>query len=193
MLSTLGMSIPLHTYAFYQLIFVSKKLINFVNFMCRQDNVVQCVNREEQGSKDSLSKGNDSDQQEDSRVGFNVLDAMLKHSLDRLKSMRFVRNFVRKFFIFYLIVELISLFYNFLFRDRKEYYLFSANKGTNIFCSVLIIDDFEWHMIGSVIDCINPVAVHCFLLKLSLVGFFFLSLIFVKQITLILQGKNILS
>lgn len=77
MLSTLGMSIPLHTYAFYQLIFVSKKLINFVNFMCRQDNVVQSVNREEQGSNDWSSKGNNSNLEGDSR-GFQRVGCDVK-------------------------------------------------------------------------------------------------------------------
>lgn len=67
--------------------------------MCRQDNVVQSVNRVEQRSEDWSYKGNNSNGEGDSTVGFNVLDAMLKHSLDRLKSMRFVRNFVQVFFL----------------------------------------------------------------------------------------------
>lgn len=85
---------------FFSTHFLCHRVDNFCNFMCRQDNVVQSVNREEQGSNDWSSKGNNSNLEGDSRVGFNVLDAMLKHSLDRLKCMRFVRILVGKVYIF---------------------------------------------------------------------------------------------
>ncbi|KAJ8526615.1 hypothetical protein K7X08_029092 [Anisodus acutangulus] len=62
-------------------LFCSKANLDVIDL--RQDNVVQSVNRE-----DWSSKGNNSNREGDSTVGFNVLDAMLKHSLDRLKSMR---------------------------------------------------------------------------------------------------------
>lgn len=57
--------------------------------MCRQENVMHSVNRDELGSKDWSSKGNNSNPEGDSTAGFSVLDTMLKRSLDRLKSMRF--------------------------------------------------------------------------------------------------------
>ncbi|KAK4338069.1 hypothetical protein RND71_042556 [Anisodus tanguticus] len=62
-------------------LFCSKANLDVIDL--RQDNVVQSVNRE-----DWSSKGNNSNREGDLTVGFNVLDAMLKHSLDRLKSMR---------------------------------------------------------------------------------------------------------
>ncbi|CAN4088910.1 unnamed protein product [Withania somnifera] len=67
-------------------LFCSK--VNLDVIETRQDNVVQSVNRDEVRSKDWSSNGNDSNQEGDSEVGFNVLDAMLKRSLDRLKNMR---------------------------------------------------------------------------------------------------------
>lgn len=74
----------------YLFIFCQKSDNYWYFIMCRQGDVVQSVIREVQGSEDWSSKGNESNGEGYSTVGFNVLDAMLKHSLDRLKSMRFV-------------------------------------------------------------------------------------------------------
>lgn len=62
---------------------------NILWFYCRQENVMQRVNRDELGPKDWSSKGNNPNPEGNSTVGFSLLDAMLKSSLDRLKSMRF--------------------------------------------------------------------------------------------------------
>uniref|UniRef100_A0A3Q7FTD6 Pentatricopeptide repeat-containing protein n=2 Tax=Solanum lycopersicum TaxID=4081 RepID=A0A3Q7FTD6_SOLLC len=67
-------------------LFCSKANLDVIDM--RQENVMHSVNRDELGSKDWSSKGNNSNPEGDSTAGFSVLDTMLKRSLDRLKSMR---------------------------------------------------------------------------------------------------------
>lgn len=85
------------------------------------------VNRDELGFKDWSSKGNNSNREGDSTEGFSVLDTMLKRSLDRLKSMRFVQNFVSKI---------------------QHSVVFVPVRAKKNVSSCAMIDDFNWHMIA---------------------------------------------